>query len=320
MLRWTKDRNIALRTPIVAKEDLEKIPFPLEVIEEDAQLLAVMDAWKKDGVGEVAVDLEFEATLHYPNVKQLCTVQVYDGVKYYLVDGIKLTQPGLTGLKTFFETKNFLKLWFAQSSDRFIIKNHGYKLDNVYDIQMASGSRLKGRSLTAFVKVLLGEKLCGEESAAKTPKVKVPRSKKAMQLSNWVLRPLSAEQVVYALNDVKYLFRLKEAILSAPNVTNPKLAVAAKAEYGSLKPADKSLACMMYDSARAYSEMHHKPIADFMSPSSFVALARDFGHDFPDKRLTCADVVPCLFGISGENAASLATIISEKFNKAKFKH
>lgn len=315
MEKWQRDYEHALETPIVSAEDLADTPLPLEVIEDDEHLFAVMCAWKEGGIEEVAVDLEFESSLHYRDVTQLCTVQIFDNEKYYLIDAIKLTQPGLTGLKVFFETRDFVKLWFATGSDRFVLKKHGYKLVNAYDIQKAPGCGLKGRSLTVFVDALLGESL---SDGTPLPDGKEPRSKKAMQTSNWVLRPISLEQVVYSLNDVKYLFRLRDAALSAPKITNPKISQIAPV-YETLLKEDKCIAKSIYSFLNRYSLCHVKPIIEFMDPQSVIILARSFGVIFPDKIITQADVMPYLFGIPMEESIMLATEIADRFNRLKIK-
>lgn len=310
---WKSVYERSLKTPTISAEDLAIVPFPLEVVEDDPHLLAVMEAWKRKGVKEVAVDLEFEATLHYPGVTQLCTVQVFDKEKYYLIDGIKLAQPHLTGLKVFFETSDFLKVWFATGSDKAVLKHHGYQLLNVFDIQKAPGCSLRGRSLTVFVDILLGEKLSGEVTL---PKGKVPRSKKAMQTSNWVTRPIPLDQVVYSLNDVKYLFRLRDAALSMPKIVNPRLASVVP-EYAGLSHYDKGLAVSVYNTLGKHSGMVLKPIPEFMNPLSIMALVRDFGSAFPEKLITKEDVQPYLFNISPEDSESLAALIAMRFNRIK---
>lgn len=315
MKTWEVAHKHALETPTMSAEDLAIVPFPLEVVEDDPHLFAVMDAWKMNGVKEVAVDLEFEATLHYPGVVQLCAVQVFDKEKYYLIDGIKLTQPGLTGLKVFFETYDFLKVWFALGSDKSILRTHGYKLLNVYDVQNIPGCGLKGRSLTMFVDILLGEKLFGDVTL---PKGKMPRSKKAMQKSNWVTRPIPLDQVVYSLNDVKYLFRLRAAALAAPKVNNPKLASVVP-EYADLNPRDKGLALSIYSVLGKHSAMYLKPISEFMNPLSIMSLVRDFGTAFPEKLITKEDIQPYIFNISADKSDALVTAIVQTVKKRKSK-
>lgn len=317
MDKWKQDYEHSLVTPLMRAEELPYVPFPLDVIEDDEHLLSVMRSWKERGIKEVAVDLEFESTLHYPGVNQLCTVQVFDKEKYYLIDGIKLAQPSLLGLKEFFETNDFLKLWFATESDRFILKKHGYKLLNTYDIQKIP-CPVKGRSLTVFVENLLGEKLSGDTIETLPKDKKKTKSKKSMQRSNWVIRPIPLEQIVYSLNDVKYLFRLRDAALSAPKIINPKL-FTTEPRYAALNPNDKGIACSVYRELTCYSCVFAKPVKDFFDIDSFISLVLDFGVAFPEKSITKDDIVPCFSGIPEDKSNELAAKAAEIFNQSKAK-
>ena len=226
----------ALQTPLILKKDAPSVGHDFSVIEDDGGLWALMEQWQQNKVGVVAVDLEFEASLHYPDLNQICTVQIYDNNRYYIVDGIKLTRSGLVAnagtskrrkeekegaLKAFLESRDIKKLMFSCSNDGAIVKKQGYTLNNVYDVQrLGSLTAARGLSLVTFISLFLGlniedgkavESHKGSDDALAS---EMKEHKKKCQMFDWTRRPVPPKQVAYALGDVEYLFSLREALLN----------------------------------------------------------------------------------------------------------
>lgn len=173
----TRTRNALLKAldgPLVLERDIPDIGYDFSVIEDDEALWDLMGRWKQAKVGAVAVDLEFETCMHYRDLHQVCTIQVYDGTKYYLLDGIKLTRtkaglaaaPGSKAakekvakgaLKAFLESQDIVKVMFSCSNDSAIMRKHGITLNNAYDVQrLGNMAALRGLSLVTFISVFLG--------------------------------------------------------------------------------------------------------------------------------------------------------------------
>ena len=241
----------ALAGPLVLDKDIPDICYDFSVIEDDEALWDLMRRWKQTKVSAVAVDLEFETCMHYRDLHQVCTVQVYDGTRYYLLDGIKLTRTkaGLTAprgskaaakgkpakgaLKAFLESRDIVKVMFSCSNDSAIMRKHGITLNNAYDVQrLGSMAALRGLSLVTFISVFLGlniedgkvvsttqeqdEKKKGEGKGKESDEAlaaEMKKHKSRCQMFDWTSRPIPGKQVVYALADVEYLFSLKDAIL-----------------------------------------------------------------------------------------------------------
>lgn len=234
--------NTYLDVPLLAPGDMERIPYPMsKPIETNEEMKAVLDYWKTNGITEVAIDTEFETSFNYRGLIQLCLVQVFDGTKYYLIDGVKLTQGRMTPespLNLLFNSPWLKKVIFAASGDIAVLKRHRLVFNNTLDIQKLGEFLLTPTfSLVVYLKMFLdvnvmGGKVVTDESL-QTPSspgekeeegkdkektvaelVKVLKgAKKSKQKSDWVARPIDFDEAIYSLSDVEYLFRLKDALL-----------------------------------------------------------------------------------------------------------
>ena len=149
-----------------------------------------------NGKGRIAVDFEGEFNLHIYG-EHLCLVQIFDGDSFYIIDprSDKVTAEGL-GLLFQSEAE---KIFFASQSDAALIhKCYGMTIRNIYDIRIPA-------LLLGYTGNLLGleELYLGISSSG---------GKKRKQTSNWLVRPLSEEQIEYALSDVEHLIELKDIL------------------------------------------------------------------------------------------------------------
>ena len=144
----------------------------------------------------VALDLEAELNLHHYGQK-LCLVQIFDGVSKILIDPFDIDDKTL---KSFFEDRGILKIVYDAGSDSSLLKN-------VYDIEMKSLLDLRPAvDLLKFEKQDLHSVIAQELGVTLNHKTKYQRH-------NWTRRPFDKDALEYAVNDVTYLFKLKDILL-----------------------------------------------------------------------------------------------------------
>lgn len=149
-------------------------------------------------IDTVAIDLEGESNLHQYGEK-LCLIQMYDGTDAAIIDPFKTS---MKPIKKFLEDRSIMKIMYDAAGDRaFLFKNYGIDLKTILDLQVAV-------SLLNFEKRDLSSVL------TKTLNVDTGKSKKKFQRYNWTRRPLSSTAIEYAIEDVIYLFELKDKLLS----------------------------------------------------------------------------------------------------------
>jgi ribonuclease D len=143
----------------------------------------------------IALDTEAELNL-YAYGERLCLVQIFDGVNKVLVDPFNIDK---NLLKSFFENRNCLKITYDSASDLSLMKNaYGIEIKSILDLRPAVALlNLEKQDLHSVIASELGVFL---EHKAK------------FQRYNWTRRPLSPEAIEYAVNDVTYLFKLKEVL------------------------------------------------------------------------------------------------------------
>jgi ribonuclease D len=160
------------------------------------ELVPFLEGWSLKKNTVVALDVEAELNLHHYGQK-LCLVQIFDGVNKILLDPFDIdTQT----LKYFFEDRNILKIVYDAGSDSSLLKN-------VYDIEMKSILDLRPAvDLLKYQKQDLHSIIGEELGVALNHKVKFQRH-------NWTRRPFDKAALEYAINDVTYLFQLKDIML-----------------------------------------------------------------------------------------------------------
>lgn len=188
-------------------------------IETPGQLNDLVKVFADSGVKTIAMDFEEESNLHVYG-EHLCLVQVFDGTSYYMIDAWKIQNypDGTEALKLFLESP-VEKIMFDCTSDAAIVrKSLKIQLKNVFDIRVIAQTLGFMGNLTSLI-----ERNLHIQSEN-------PLLKKKYQRANWMKRPLSEEQIMYALDDVKYLFDLKlslqEELKAQPMPIQKKVQVA----------------------------------------------------------------------------------------------
>ncbi len=152
-----------------------------------------MDVAKEDiaNASIVCVDTEYDSFRYFREV--LCLIQIDAGGRTYLFDP-------LGSLDFFFLGKIFtdpaiLKIMHAGDNDiRLLKRDYGFEFKNIFDThQAASILGCHNLSLSTLISQYLGMEL---------------KKDKKMQRSKWETRPLTEEQIHYAVEDTAHLTAL----------------------------------------------------------------------------------------------------------------
>lgn len=142
--------------------------------------------------------MDIEANNHrYAYGQQLCLIQIYDGTRCIVIDPNHIEDENLRCL---FENRDLLKIMYDAPGDiSLLVNTKNITLKSILDLrQGVELLQYDKKDLFSVIFAELGIEL-GE--------------KKKFQRYNWLKRPLSQEALEYAINDVQYLPRLKDAIL-----------------------------------------------------------------------------------------------------------
>jgi ribonuclease D len=167
--------------------------FPVEIISQSTQLATAIQDISNSPI--IALDTELNSLHHYP--EQLCLIQIANCHKNYIMDTILLKDIG--SLTQVLENKSIIKVLHTADSDiRSLDRHHGIHMQSVHDVKIAAiFAGIYPFSLVSLVKDLLGITL---------------RKSKRLQKADWAQRPLSAEAIEYAANDVHHLVALKQIL------------------------------------------------------------------------------------------------------------
>ena len=142
----------------------------------------------------IAVDFEGESNLHRYGI-HLCLIQLNANGKNFVIDPI--TIPDIKPIKEILENPEIVKVMFCAEFDVKLLKyTKGIQIRNIYDIQ--AGFKLLGYEKLGLENIV--SEVFGVDKALLVKK----------QKSDWNKRPLDKEQLDYAVNDVKYLFEMKD--------------------------------------------------------------------------------------------------------------
>ena len=151
---------------------------------------AKMDEAKED-IGSssiICVDTEYDSFRYFREV--LCLVQIAADKKTYLLD--PLNGLDFSFLGKIFADSAILKIMHAGDNDiRILKRDYGFEFKNIFDTHLAAA--ILGchfLSLSALIGQYLGIEL---------------KKDKKMQRSKWETRPLTEEQIHYAVQDTAYL-------------------------------------------------------------------------------------------------------------------
>ena len=141
----------------------------------------------------VGFDLEADSMYHFS--EKVCLLQVASKNTAFAIDTVKLRDLSL--LKPLFLRNDVIKIFHGADYDvRSLFRDFGIEIKNLFDTELAS--RFLGIRETGLEAVLKG-------------RFNVKLEKK-YQKKDWSERPLSADMLNYALNDVRHLVSLSEIL------------------------------------------------------------------------------------------------------------
>ena len=141
----------------------------------------------------VGFDLEADSMYHFS--EKVCLLQVASKNTAFVIDTLKLRDLSL--LKPLFLRNDVIKIFHGADYDvRSLFRDFGIEIKNLFDTELAS--RFLGTKETGLEAVLKG-------------RFNVKLEKK-YQKKDWSERPLSADMLNYALNDVRHLVSLSEIL------------------------------------------------------------------------------------------------------------
>jgi len=136
----------------------------------------------------ICVDTEYDSFRYFREV--LCLIQIEAEKRTYLFDPLKSLS--FSFLEKIFADPAILKIMHAGDNDiRILKRDYGFEFKNIFDTHIAAA--LLGchyLSLSALIGQYLGIEL---------------KKDKKMQRSKWETRPLTDEQIHYAVQDTAYL-------------------------------------------------------------------------------------------------------------------
>ncbi len=166
------------------------LPLPVEIVSRPAQLGVA--AREMAGSHTIALDTESNSFHHYP--EQLCLIQIASLHKVYIIDTISLYD--LAPLRDVLADVSIKKVAHAADYDiRSLDRHCGLHIHNLFDTSIAARfTGITRLGLAALTRDLLG--------------ITINKSKR-LQRADWGRRPLSAEALEYAANDVRYLIAIR---------------------------------------------------------------------------------------------------------------
>ena len=141
----------------------------------------------------LGIDTEYDSFRYFR--EKLCVIQIYAPTTTYVLD--PTADLDFSFLDRLFKSKSVVKILHAADNDiRLLKRDYGFEFHNIFDTHRAAMLLgFRQLSLEKMIKEFLG--------------VELKKSKK-MQRSRWDNRPLSGEQLEYAVQDVTLLPELYE--------------------------------------------------------------------------------------------------------------
>lgn len=135
----------------------------------------------------LSVDLEFDKN-RFRYGFNLCLIQIFDGSQTYLIDPLA-KDIDLSPIFSVLENPDIQKVVFSFGEDLRLLHTLGCFPKGLYDLQIAAGLlNFPPSSLASLIEQVLGFQIS-----------------KNSQQSNWFQRPLTSDQLDYAVQDVIYL-------------------------------------------------------------------------------------------------------------------
>jgi ribonuclease D len=209
-------------------------------------------------------------------------VQVFDGADKLIIDPLNIDTESLKGL---FENRDILKIMYDAASDASLLKNASdIEIKSVLDLRPAADLlNMDKRDLHSVIAAELGVSL---------------KSKVRFQRHNWMKRPIAPEALDYAINDVIYLFRLKDALFKKLYMANlldmfmlRNIQVQNKDYYRNpddkyrrtkgfhaLSGPEKRVFKRLFEVREKYARKHNLPAFNIINNNDLLNLTKDAGY------------------------------------------
>ena len=145
-----------------------------------------------EDAGIIAIDTEYDSFRYFR--EKLCLLQIGTEQRIYLIDPLE-SATDLSFLGRVFANPHQVKVIHAGDNDiRILNRDYGFEFANVFDTHRAAALLGSNHlSLSSVIEQYLGELL---------------EKPKKMQRSRWEKRPLTEEQLNYAVEDTQHLIAL----------------------------------------------------------------------------------------------------------------
>lgn len=242
------------------------------------ELISYIESVRKNKISVIALDIEGESNLHSYGEK-LCLIQIFDGIKQILVDPFKLKYDNI-GL--IFETPDILKVMYDASSDLSLLKNtYNIDIKSILDLRPAVDLlNYDKKDLHSVIHTELGIVL---------------KQKRKYQKNNWTKRPILRIAIDYALKDVIYLLKLKDAIFkklyakklletfilknaqiqSKNYMRNPEDKYTKFKGYNGLKENERNMFKQVYDIRDSYAQRYNMSPHNIINNSNLINISKD---------------------------------------------
>ncbi len=168
----------------------------MNFLNSDESVREYLGTLEKRKVTTIALDIEGEFNLHHYG-EHLCLVQIFDGSESVIIDPLTVD---MKLVKQLLENPDIGKIMYDCTSDRTLLfRQYGIELKAVLDLVPAVELlEFEKKGLNAVLHACLGME---------------QKPKKKFQRYNWMKRPIEKEALVYAIEDVNYLFELRNALM-----------------------------------------------------------------------------------------------------------
>lgn len=146
---------------------------------------------------KIGFDLEFDNNLHTYGFN-LCLIQIASAERCFLIDPYSFDTASLQPLLAVFANPAIVKIIHAGGEDYRLLQRLGCQPKNLFDTELCA-------NMLGYAKTSLGNVVQQNWGI---------EIDKGLQMSNWTKRPLTADQLRYAANDVVFLLDLHEALES----------------------------------------------------------------------------------------------------------
>lgn len=154
---------------------------------------------------ESLLGLDVETTLNEP--RRICTIQIATRVRTFVADALCVED--WAPFREILENPAVVKVIHNASFEEQMFAKYGIRIQNVFDTLVASRKKYRGKQVQGGHK--LGE-VCTRELGVSLDK--------ALQVSDWTARPLTAPQLDYAAADAEVLLDLYDRFFVPPPPEN----------------------------------------------------------------------------------------------------